>query len=64
MSQLPFSLMNRLNQYESAVFKCWMLYLQRISFQIILFTFNFSCLSIKIYVKETNIIGYLLNWLK
>ena len=35
MSHLPLSLMNRLNKTESAVFKLWMLYFQRISFQII-----------------------------
>ena len=32
MSHLPLSLMNRLNQTKSAVFKFWMLYFQRISF--------------------------------
>ena len=31
---LPLSLMNRLNQTESAAFKLWMLCFQRISFQI------------------------------
>ena len=30
MSYLPVSLMNRLNQTDSAVFKLWMLYFQRI----------------------------------
>ena len=32
MSHLPVSLMNRLNQTVSAVFKLWMLYFQRIPF--------------------------------
>ena len=32
MSHLPLSLMNRLNKTESAVFKLWMLYFQRIFF--------------------------------
>ena len=41
MSQLPLSLMNRLNKTESAVFILWMLYFHRISFQIILFFFFF-----------------------
>ena len=35
MSHLSLSLINRLNKTESAVFKLWMLYFQRISFQII-----------------------------
>ena len=34
MSHLPLYLMNRLNKTESAVFKLWMLYFQRISFEI------------------------------
>ena len=34
MLHLPLSLMYRLNQTETAVFKFWMLYFQRISFQI------------------------------
>ena len=36
MSHLPLSLLNRLNKTESAVFILWMLYFQRISFQIML----------------------------
>ena len=32
MSHLPLSLMNRLSKTESAVFKLWMLYFQRIFF--------------------------------
>ena len=35
MSHLSMSLKNRLDQTESAVFELWMLYLRRISFQII-----------------------------
>ena len=35
MLHLPLSLINRLKQTESAVFKLWMLYFQRISVQII-----------------------------
>ena len=31
---MPFFLMDRLNQTECVVFKLWMLYSQRISFQI------------------------------
>ena len=31
---LPLSLMNRLNKTESAIFELWILYFQRISFQI------------------------------
>ena len=33
--QTKLSLMNRLNKIESAIFKLWKLYFQRISFQII-----------------------------
>ena len=36
MSHLPISLMNRLNLTESAVFKMWIQYFQKISFEIIL----------------------------
>ena len=36
-STIDISLMNRLNQTESAIFKLWMLYFQRIPFQIIWF---------------------------
>ena len=32
MSHIPGSLMNRLSQTESAVFKLWMLYFQRVPF--------------------------------
>ena len=35
MSHLSLSLMRRLSKTESAVFKLWMLYFQRISFQTI-----------------------------
>ena len=34
MSHLPVSLMNRLNQTESAIFKLWMMYFQRIPFRL------------------------------
>ena len=34
MSHLPLSLMNRLSQTESAVFKLWMPYFQMISFRL------------------------------
>ena len=44
MSHLPLSLMKRLNKTESAVFKLWMLYFQRILFTdysvFICFMFN------------------------
>ena len=44
MSHLPLSLMNRFNKTESAVFKLWMLYFQRILFTeysvFICFMFN------------------------
>ena len=46
MSRLPLSLMNRFNKTESAVFKLWMLYFQRILFTeysvFICFMFNES----------------------
>ena len=35
LENLPFALMNRLNQTEFAVFKLWTIYFQRISCQII-----------------------------
>ena len=59
MAHLPLSLMNRLTKTESAVFKLWMLYFQRISFQIIesvteMCTLENACDKYKLFIPEDN----------
>ena len=55
MSHLPLSLMNRLNKTESAVFKLWMLYFERISIQIILIVPQAADLSLFSFVRGRNL---------
>ena len=40
MSHLPLSIMDRLNKTESAVFKLWLLYFQKIFFFQIIYILN------------------------
>ena len=56
MSHLPLSLMNRLNKTESAVFKLWMLYFQRLFFQIICLVW--LCVFLIHVSASINILGY------
>ena len=56
MSHLPLSLMNRFNKTESAVFKLWMLYFQRILLTeyslVICFMFNENRLVCFLFIKN------------